>query len=142
MVIACYLALTLGFSTLYYVLVERWLLLFRRLRPQLCSIYDPYFWWHERLWKVPSEFLNLFNGTPFKNLIWRLLGVASAAGSSTRLLSDGAVARRHRRRLTLNAGSKIQCHSQEDGTFKSDYSTLGDHCTSASALMCTRRHVG
>ncbi|MFJ8608524.1 Pls/PosA family non-ribosomal peptide synthetase [Streptomyces sp. NPDC093675] len=129
-VIACYLALTLGFSTLYYVLVERWLLLFRRLRPQLCSIYDPYFWWHERLWKVPSEFLNLFNGTPFKNVIWRLLGVRIGS----RVFDDGCyLTERSLAAIgdgcTLNAGSKIQCHSQEDGTFKSDYSTLGDHCT-------------
>ncbi|MGW2107966.1 ABC transporter permease, partial [Streptomyces sp. NPDC001948] len=27
---------------------------FRRLQPQVCSIYEPYFWWHERLWKVPG----------------------------------------------------------------------------------------
>ena len=46
---------------------------FRRLKPQYCSIYDPYFWRHERLWKllaVPG-----FNGTPFKPVIWRMLGV-------------------------------------------------------------------
>ncbi len=37
---------------------------------------------------------------------------------------------------TLNAGSTIQCHSQEDGTFKSDYSTIGNGCTlGAGALV-------
>jgi serine acetyltransferase len=30
---------------------------------------------------------------------------------------------------TLNEMSGIQCHSQEDGTFKSDYSTLGSNVT-------------
>ena len=29
----------------------------------------------------------------------------------------------------LNAGSEIQCHSQEDGTFKSDRIVLGAGCT-------------
>ena len=49
---------------------------FRRLQPKYCSIYDPYFWRHERLWKVPGEaYLHMFDGTPFKNLIWRGLGV-------------------------------------------------------------------
>jgi hypothetical protein len=48
---------------------------FRPLQPQLCSTYEPYFWWHERLWKVTDHYLNNFNGTPFKNLVWRLLGV-------------------------------------------------------------------
>ena len=32
---------------------------------------------------------------------------------------------------TLGVGSEIQCHSLEDGTFKSDYSTLGSCCTLA-----------
>jgi len=30
---------------------------------------------------------------------------------------------------TLNAGSIIQCHSQEDGAFKSDSTTIGSGCT-------------
>ena len=30
---------------------------------------------------------------------------------------------------TLNVGSGVQCHSQEDGTFKSDRSTIGAGCT-------------
>ena len=30
---------------------------------------------------------------------------------------------------TLNEASTVQCHSQEDGTFKSDYSTLGSNVT-------------
>ena len=29
----------------------------------------------------------------------------------------------------LNAGSKVQCHSQEDGAFKSDHTVIGADCT-------------
>ncbi|MGW1885918.1 Pls/PosA family non-ribosomal peptide synthetase [Streptomyces sp. NPDC001970] len=129
-VIAAFLVIALAFSALYYVLVERCITAFRALRPQLCSIYEPYFWWHERLWKVPDEYLDVFNGTPFKNMIWRLLGVRLGR----RVFDDGCYLTE--RMLTtigddcmLNAGSKIQCHSQEDGTFKSDHSTIGDGCT-------------
>ncbi|MEU1595996.1 Pls/PosA family non-ribosomal peptide synthetase [Streptomyces sp. NPDC005708] len=129
-VIATYLALTLTFTTVYFVLIERCIASFRPLRPQLCSIYDPYFWWHERLWKVPDEYLNVFNGTPFKNIVSRLLGVRIGR----RVFDDGCYVTE--RTLTtigddcmLNAGTKIQCHSQEDGTFKSDHSTLGAGCT-------------
>ncbi|WP_369393830.1 Pls/PosA family non-ribosomal peptide synthetase [Streptomyces sp. CG1] len=129
-VIAGYLALTLGFSTAYFILVERCIASFRALRPRLCSIYDPYFWWHERLWKVPDHFLNVFNGTPFKTLVWRLLGVRIGR----RVFDDGCYLTERTLTVigdecTLNAGSKIQCHSQEDGTFKSDGTVLGTGCT-------------
>jgi non-ribosomal peptide synthetase-like protein len=129
-VIGAYLAITLGFTALYFTLLERCLASFRSLRPQLCSIYDPYFWWHERLWKVPDEYLNVFNGTPFKNLVWRLLGVRIGR----RVFDDGChVTERTLTSIgddcTLNAGTKIQCHSQEDGTFKSDHITVGAGCT-------------
>ncbi|MEU6420717.1 Pls/PosA family non-ribosomal peptide synthetase [Streptomyces spiralis] len=126
LVIACSLALTVAFSAGYYVLVERMLTSFRPLRPRLCSIYDPYFWWHERLWKVPDHYLALFNGTPFKSLMWRLMGVRIGR----RVFDDGCyITERTLTAIgddcTLNVGSKIQCHSQEDGTFKSDRTTLG-----------------
>lgn len=129
-VIAGYLAGTLAFTALYYVLLERCITSFRALRPTLCSIYDPYFWWHERLWKVPDRHLNIFNGTPFKPLIWRLIGVRIGS----RVFDDGCYLTERTLATigdgcTLNAGSKIQCHSQEDGTFKSDTSTLGAGCT-------------
>ncbi|ADI04235.1 non-ribosomal peptide synthetase [Streptomyces bingchenggensis BCW-1] len=129
-VIAGYLALTLAFTALYFTLVERGVAAFRALRPRLCSIYDPYFWWHERLWKVPDEHLDLFNGTPFKNVIWRLLGVRLGS----RVFDDGCYMTERTLTAvgddcTLNIGSKIQCHSQEDGTFKSDRTTLGADCT-------------
>jgi len=118
-------------TPVYFVLVERLVRGFRPLQPQYCSIYDPYFWRHERLWKVPAEkYVQMFNGTPFKNLIWRALG----AKVGKRVFDDGC----HftERSLTivgddvmLNAGSEIQCHSQEDGAFKSDRTAIGNGCT-------------
>ncbi|MEU4112630.1 Pls/PosA family non-ribosomal peptide synthetase [Streptomyces sp. NPDC027717] len=129
-VIATYMALTLALTTLYYVLLERCLTRFRRLRPMLCSIYDPAFWAQERLWKVPDRHLNIFNGTPFKALVWRLMGVRVGR----RVFDDGCYMTDRTLATigddcTLNAGSKVQCHSQEDGTFKSDGTTLGAGCT-------------
>ncbi|MEU3656068.1 Pls/PosA family non-ribosomal peptide synthetase [Streptomyces sp. NPDC032161] len=128
--IGAFLVLSLGFTAVYFVLVERAVAAFRALQPQVCSIYDPYFWWHERLWKVPDTYLDIFNGTPFKNVIWRMLGVRIGS----RVFDDGCyVTERTLTTIgndcTLNAGSKIQCHSQEDGTFKSDRSTLDAGCT-------------
>ncbi len=124
-------------TPVYFVLLERAMRGFRRLQPQYCSIYDPYFWRHERLWKVPGEgYLHMFDGTPFKNLIWRGLGVRIGK----RVFDDGCYMTE--RTLTtigddvmLNAGSKIQCHSQEDGTFKSDRSTAGGGCTLGVGAM-------
>ncbi|MGW7052600.1 Pls/PosA family non-ribosomal peptide synthetase [Streptomyces sp. NPDC054887] len=130
LVIAASLILGLLSTAAYFVLLERGFTRFRPLQPRLCSIYDPYFWWHERLWKVPDHYLNLFNGTPLKNLIWRSLGVRIGS----RVFDDGCyVTERTLTTIgddcTLNAGSKIQCHSQEDGTFKSDRTSIGAGCT-------------
>jgi non-ribosomal peptide synthetase-like protein len=124
-------------TPVYFVLLERAMRGFRRLEPRYCSIYDRYFWRHERLWKVPGEaYLHMFDGTPFKNLIWRGLGVRIGK----RVFDDGCYLTE--RTLTtigddavLNAGSKIQCHSQEDGTFKSDRSTTGGGCTLGVGAM-------
>ncbi len=42
--------------------------------------------------------------------------------------------------VTLNAGSWIQCHSQEDYAFKSDRITIGSGCTlGVGALVHLRR---
>jgi non-ribosomal peptide synthetase-like protein len=128
--VAADMTLSLVVSTAYYVLVERITTGFRPLRPQFCSIYDLYYWWHERLWKVPDTYLNIFNGTPFKNVVWRLLGVRIGH----RVFDDGCTLTERTLAIigddcTLNAGSKIQCHSMEDGIFKSDRTTLGTGCT-------------
>ncbi|MEI5521013.1 Pls/PosA family non-ribosomal peptide synthetase [Streptomyces brasiliscabiei] len=113
-------------TVLYYALVERALTRFRPLRPRLCSIYDPVFWRQERLWKLPDKHLEVLNGTPYKSLVWRLLGVRIGR----RVFDDGAfITERTLTAVgddcTLAAGSKIQAHSQEDGTFKSDHVTIG-----------------
>ncbi|WP_405469553.1 Pls/PosA family non-ribosomal peptide synthetase [Streptomyces canus] len=127
------LAVTVG----YWALVERVITRFRPLTPRLCSIYDPYFWWHERLWKVPDEHLAVFNGTPFKSLIWRLLGVRIGR----RVFDDGCYITERTlvaigTDTTLGHHSKVQAHSQEDGTFKSDHIVIGDGCTlGAGALV-------
>jgi non-ribosomal peptide synthetase-like protein len=113
------------------VLTERAILGFRRLQPKFCSIYDPYFWRIERLWKFNGDtYLRIFDGTPFKSLFLRALGVRIGR----RVFDDGCSM--PERTLTaigddcvLNAGSVLQCHSQEDGTFKSEGTTLGAGCT-------------
>ncbi|EKX67122.1 non-ribosomal peptide synthetase C-terminal domain protein [Streptomyces ipomoeae 91-03] len=121
---------SLVFSVAYFVLVERCLTRFRPLQPQLCSIYDPVFWRQERLWKLSDTYLNILNGTPYKNVVWRLMGVRIGR----RVLDDGVyITERTLTAIgddcTLGAGSKIQAHSQEDGTFKSDHITIGAGCT-------------
>ncbi|MFJ8929043.1 Pls/PosA family non-ribosomal peptide synthetase [Streptomyces sp. NPDC102364] len=126
----------LVFSTGYYVLVERLICRFRPLTPKLCSIYDPYFWRHERLWKVPANHLVVLNGTPFKNVVWRLLGVRLGR----RVFDDGgSITERTLTRIgddcTLGAHSVIQAHSQEDGTFKSDRIVIGPRCTIGTAAL-------
>ena len=119
------------FSVAYFVLVERAVTALYPLKPMFCSIYDIRFWRHERFWKVPeAEYVHLLNGTPFKNLIWRLVGVRIG-----RRVFDNGCYLTERSLVTigddctLNEGSKIQCHSQEDGSFKADHSTLGAGCT-------------
>ena len=123
--------LDVAFTVGYFILVERVVTGFRALQPRFCSIYQPAFWEHERFWKVPSvAYIQMFNGTPFKSVVWRLLGVRVGR----RVLDDGCsiVERtlvRIGRECTLNAGSILQSHSLEDGTFKSDHIVIGDRCT-------------
>ena len=119
----------LTFTFFWSVLVERAATGFRRLRPQFCSIYEPYFWWHERFWKLSVQ-PKVFNGTPFKALAWRLLGVPVGR----RLFDDGAtMSEKTLVRLgdhcTLNAGVILQAHSMEDGVFKADHITIGSGVT-------------
>lgn len=102
----------------YGVLLERLSTRFRVLQPQYCSIYDPYFWRHERFWKFSIQ-PGLLNGTPFKSAVWRMLGVRVGR----RLFDDGAsISEKSLVDLgddvTLNAGVILQPHSMEDGVFK------------------------
>ncbi len=125
------------FTVVYFVLIDRAVTGFRALRPKFCSMYQPAFWRHERFWKIPSiAFIPMFNGTPFKGVIWRLLGVRIGRrvfddGCSIiepSLVSLGSY-------CTLAAGSIIQCHSLEDGAFKSDYTVIGAGCSVGSAAF-------
>lgn len=138
----------LAFSASFFVLlvvgllvsigIENVMTRFRGLRPQLCSIYQPYFWWHERYWKlqIVNLRLNMLNGTVFKPLVWRRLGVRMGS----RVFDDGcSIPERSLvsigSRCTLNAGTNIQCHSQEDGMFKSDRDVIGDDVTLGVAAL-------
>ncbi|MER0485012.1 Pls/PosA family non-ribosomal peptide synthetase [Streptomyces sp. Edi2] len=118
-------------TAVYYVLIERAVTACHPTDPLFCSIYDLRFWRRERYWKVPSEtYLRMFDGTPFKSVIWRMLGVRIGS----RVFDDGCYLTERTMvtigdDCTLNAGSVVQCHSQEDGTFKSDRSTIGSGCT-------------
>jgi non-ribosomal peptide synthetase-like protein len=116
----------------YFILIERGVARFQALRPRFCSIYHPDFWWHERYWKclLPEYLARMHSGTPFKNVISRLLGVRLGR----RVFDDGCFI--PERTLvtvgddcTLNAETELQAHSQEDGTFKSDRITVGAGCT-------------
>ena len=126
------LMLMLFVGTGYRVLIERASTLFKRLQPKQCSIYDPEFWHHERYWKVTllRHHLARFDGTPTLSLIWRLLGVRIGK----RVFDDGCYITEKTMTTigdgcTLNFGSVIQSHSQEDGGFKSDYNTIGANCS-------------
>jgi non-ribosomal peptide synthetase-like protein len=130
LVVAAIPLASLAFTVAFLVLVERGIAGFRPLRPQLSSIYDPSFWRVERLWKVPDTYLMVLNGTPFKPLVLRLLG----ARVGRRVFDDGCYLTERTLTsigddCTLNLNSRVQCHSQEDGTFKSDRSSLGAGCT-------------
>jgi non-ribosomal peptide synthetase-like protein len=121
--------LILVLRIVHFVLVERLSTLFRDLRPQYCSIYEPYFWWHERFWKLAMQPL-ILDGTPFKSLTWRLLGVRIGK----RVFDDGcAIVEKTLVTIgddcTLNVRSIVQPHSQEGGAFKSDCIAIGAGCT-------------
>ena len=120
------------FTVAYNVLVERLVRPLQALRPQGCSIYDRAFWRHERFWKMSSvTYLSAFNGTPYQDPCSGGCWVrGSAAGSSTTAAAcpSGAFTTIGDD-CTLNAGSIVQCHSQEDGGFKSDRIVIGAGCT-------------
>ncbi|MBA2950583.1 Pls/PosA family non-ribosomal peptide synthetase [Streptomyces himalayensis] len=122
---------TLAFTVCYFALIERASTGFKAQESLNCSIYEPSFWRHERFWKMAAvDYAQFFDGTPFKNVVWRLMG----ARIGKRVFDDGCFF--PERTLvtigddcTLNAGTVIQCHSQEDGAFKSDRTTIGAGCT-------------
>jgi non-ribosomal peptide synthetase-like protein len=131
------LVLSLALGIVYWILVERIVTGFKPLPVLFCSIYEPAMWRHERYWKVPSTpLIAAFVGTPFINMILRRVGTRIGR----RVFNDGcAVTERSLVTIgddcTLNETSWIQCHSQEDGIFKSDYSTLGSGVTLGTGTL-------
>jgi non-ribosomal peptide synthetase-like protein len=122
---------TLGFTLLFWIVLERLSLGLRRLSPHYCSIYERYYWFHERYWKInETRWIYLFDGTPFKPLIWRLLGVRVGK----KLYDDGCEIIEKTLvdigdHCTLGAGTIMQSHSLENGIFKSDHIKIGNRCT-------------
>jgi non-ribosomal peptide synthetase-like protein len=125
---------TAGVAAVYlvfFVTLERASLGFKRLEPKLASIYDPYFWFHERHWKLSdSPITLLFAGTPFRNIMTRAIGMkvgkmvfdCSQSITERTLTEVGDYA-------NLNEGSVLQAHSLEEGVFKSDYIRIGSGCS-------------
>ena len=79
---------------------------------------------------APTPTSSVFNGTPFKSVVWRLLGVRVGH----RLFDDGCFMTERSfvtigDHCTFNAGSVIQCHSQENDAFKSDRVEVGSGVT-------------
>lgn len=125
-----------GFSMLfftigYFALIERWSLGFKKLKPQFCSIYDTYYWKHEHYWKLmENPLVSLFAGTPFKNMISRLLGVKIGK----QVFDDGMVVTEKSLveigdYCTFNKSATLQAHSLEEGVFKSDYIKIENKCS-------------
>jgi non-ribosomal peptide synthetase-like protein len=115
----------------FFIVLERASLGFKRLQPQLASIYDPYFWWHERHWKLSdSPILTMFAGTPFRGMLLRAMGMKVGAKlfdcsqtiTERSLTEVGDYA-------NLNEGCALQAHSLEEGVFKSDHIRLGNRCS-------------
>jgi non-ribosomal peptide synthetase-like protein len=129
-------ATSLG-AILFYALLERASLGFGRLAPKMVTIYEPYFWFHERHWKLSdSPVVRLFAGTPFRSLIWRLMGARIG-----RKVYDGGCIMTDRTLVeigdyaNLNEVSVLQAHSLEEGVFKSDHVRIGKACTLGPAAF-------
>lgn len=123
---AAFVSMVLG-SVVYYAFIERASTGFKGLEPRVATIYDPYFWSHERHWKLSdTPIMSYFAGTPFRPVVLRLLGVkvgrrvfdAGCIITERSLVQIGDDA-------TLNEGSVLQPHSLEEGAFKSDWIRIG-----------------
>ena len=133
------------FTILYFVLVERACLKFGRLQPLVVSMYDRRFWLHERHWKFSASSVDtLLTGTPWKNVVARLLG----ARLGRRVFDDGCF---YVDRTLLEVGDFaclnedcwLQAHSLEEGAFKADHVRLGRGVTvGTSALVHYGTTVG
>ncbi len=111
-----------------------------RCGPGSCSIYDPYFWRHERLLEARRhQPLDLQRDPVQGPACGGCSASGSAAGSST---TAAASPRRPWSRSATTACSTparlVRCHSLEDGTFKSDHIVdRRGHARSGSAPSST-----
>ncbi|MDN5857801.1 MAG: phosphopantetheine-binding protein, partial [Pseudonocardia sp.] len=115
----------------YFVALDGVVRFLVALRPRGVSIYDRGFWRHERYWKIVADvYIQVLNGTPFKAVLWRALGVKVG-----RRLFDDGLGMTERSFVTIgdhcsmNERSLIQCHSQENDAFKSDRVVIGSGVT-------------
>ena len=121
----------------WFIFLERASIGFKKLTPQIVSMYDERFWRHERYWKFTgAPFIPVFKGTPFASVISRLMGVRLGR----RVFDDGC--RFFDKSLievgdyaNLNEGSTFQGHSLEEGIFKCDYIKIGNRCSIGSAAF-------
>src|SRR5260370_6895249 len=69
-------ALSIVTTAVYFTLVHRCVEALHPVRPTICSVYHPDFWSAEPRFKGnPIYYLHAFDGTPFKNVLWRLMGM-------------------------------------------------------------------
>lgn len=118
-------------SIAMFIAIERASLAFKRLEPKIASIYDPYFWFHERHWKLSeSPITRLFSGTPFRTMMFRAMGMkvgkkvfdCGRSVTERTLTNVGDYA-------NINEGAVLQAHSLEEGVFKSDHIRMGSGCS-------------
>jgi len=112
--------------------VERGVLKFGQLEPKIVPLRDPYFWFHERNWKLTGLWFvaPIFSGTPFKNIISKMEGVHLGK----KVFDDGAYFDEYTLITigdysTLNSFCVIQPHSLEETVFKSGRVKMGQGCT-------------
>jgi non-ribosomal peptide synthetase-like protein len=121
----------------FSIVIELASLGFKRLQPRLNSIYDPYFWWHERHWKMKaSQIQSLYAGTPLRGLLLRAVGMKVGA----KLFDCSESITEHSLTevgdyVNLNEGCGLQAHSLEEGVFKSDHIWLGNGCSVGPGAM-------
>ena len=118
------------FIIFYSIIFEKVALKFKQIKPLYCSLYDQAFWEHERFWKLSATgATGIFSGTPIIAFFLRLRGMKVG-----RMLFDDGAGFPEAGLVTVgdhccfNASSVVQCHSLEDGSFKSDRVNIGSHC--------------
>lgn len=124
-----------AFMLVFFIVLERSVYGFKSMVPTMSSIYDVRFWRHERFWKFITYPLPALNGTPFRPLVWRLLGVRMGK----RVFDDGCTIPEKTLvsigdDATLNNHAIVQCHSMEDGVFKMEPIALGNNVTVGTGI--------